>query len=92
MNNPEQLFELFYKNISDDMCPPGLCRSSYRRNWWRERFMYAYNNIQESRELRSWAETPQMWLAGYRQQQPENTPEPKPKFVPPPPLIRSNHG
>ena len=65
MHNPDQLFELFYKNVRDDMCPPGLCRSSYRSNWWRERFMNAYHGIKEPRELMSWAEVPQMWLAAY---------------------------
>lgn len=49
------------------MCPPGLRHHSYRSNWWRERFMNAYLGIQEPRDLRSWAEAPQMWLAGYRE-------------------------
>ncbi len=65
--HPEQLFELFYKNVRDDMCPPGLCRSSYRYHWWRERFMNAFHGIEEERSLRSWAEAPQMWLAAYRE-------------------------
>lgn len=66
-NDPEYLFELFYKNIRDDMCPIGLRHHSFRRHWWRELFMNAYYGIQEPYSLRSWAEAPQMWLAGYRE-------------------------
>ena len=66
-DNPEQLFELFYKNVREDMCPPGLRHHSYRYNWWRERFMNAYYGTKEPYSLMSWAEAPQMWLAGYRE-------------------------
>lgn len=87
---PEQLFELFYKNISDDMCPPELCRTNYKRQWWRERFMNAFHGIQEERSLRSWAEAPQMWLAGYHQFQKEQiASEPKPKFIMAPPPLKT---
>ena len=64
--HPEQLFELFYKDIREDMNPPGMRRSEYMYIWWRERFMNALNGVQESYSLRSWGEAPQMWLAGYR--------------------------
>ncbi len=67
-HNPDQLFELFYKNIRDDMCPPSLRHHTYRYHWWRERFMNAYYGIKEPYELMSWAEAPQMWLAGYNQE------------------------
>ncbi|HGW4224951.1 MULTISPECIES: hypothetical protein [Acinetobacter calcoaceticus/baumannii complex] len=40
--------------------------------WWHERFMNAYCGIQEPHGLRSWAEAPQMWLAGYREKQNED--------------------
>lgn len=66
--HPEQLFELFYKNIRDDMQPPFIWKHSgeARYHFWHVRFMNAYNGIQEPYSLRSWAEAPQMWLAGYR--------------------------
>lgn len=68
MNNPEQLFELFYQDIRQDMNPPGFpkYRSEGMYLWWRERFMNAYYGVQEPYGLRSWGEVPQMWLAGYR--------------------------
>lgn len=92
-DNPEQLFELFYKNVRRDMQPPFIYKhdSKGQHHFWHERFMNAYQGISEPYGLRSWAEAPQMWLAGYYQQQ-ENLCEPKPEFVPPPPLIRFNHG
>lgn len=64
--DPEQLFELFYKNVREDMNPCGLRRHNGMYQWWHERFMNAFYGIQEPRDLRSWAEAPQMWLAGYR--------------------------
>lgn len=93
-DNPEQLFQLFYKNIRPDMNPPFIYKHDSKGvyHFWHERFRNAFYGIEETYGLRSWAEAPQMWLAGYHQQQSENTDEPKPKFVPPPPLIRSNHG
>ena len=88
--HPEQLFELFYKNIRSDMQPPFIYKHDSKGvyHFWHERFMNAYHGVQEPHGLRSWAEAPQMWLAGYHQRQSENTPEPKPEFVPPPPLIK----
>lgn len=67
--HPEQLFELFYKNIRDDMQPPFIWKHSgeARYHFWHARFMNAYFGIQEPYSLRSWAEAPQMWLAGYRE-------------------------
>lgn len=67
--HPEQLFELFYKNIRDDMQPPFIWKHSREAQYhfWRERFMNAYYGIKEPYSLRSWAEAPQMWLAGYRE-------------------------
>lgn len=67
--NPEQLFEQFYKNVTYEMNPPGMPKwqSEGMSQWWRERFMNAYFGIQEPYSLRSWAEAPQMWLAGYRE-------------------------
>ena len=67
--DPEQLFELFYKNVREDMNPCGLRRHNGMYQWWHERFMNAFYGIQEPRHLRSWAETPQMWLAGYREKE-----------------------
>ncbi|MCU4483649.1 hypothetical protein [Acinetobacter ursingii] len=65
--NPEQLFELFYQDITADMNPPGMRhRSEAVRYWWRERFMNAQQGIEEPRSIRSWAEAPQMWLKGYQ--------------------------
>lgn len=66
-NDPEQLFELFYKNVREDMNPCGLRRHNGMYQWWHERFMNAFYGIQEPSHLRSWAEAPQMWLAGYRE-------------------------
>ncbi len=88
-HNPEQLFELFYKNIRPDMQPPFIYKHDSKGvyHFWRERFMNAFYGIEEPYGLRSWAEVPQMWLAGYRQQESENTHEPNPEFVPPPLLI-----
>lgn len=67
--HPEELFELFYKNVRLDMNPPGFPKHHCEgmKRFWYERFMNAYNNVREERDLRSWAEAPQMWLAGYRQ-------------------------
>lgn len=87
--HPEQLFELFYRNVRQDMNPLHLRRGAGMRLWWYERFMNALHGIEEPYSLRSWAEAPQMWLAGYRENQKETQieAEAKPKFVPPPPLI-----
>ena len=65
--NPEQLFELFYKSVREDMNPCGLRRHNGMYQWWHERFMNAYYGIEETHNLRSWGEAPQMWLAGYRE-------------------------
>ncbi len=66
--NSEQLFELFFKDITPEMNPLGMLkyRSEGMYIWWRERFMNALNRVEEPRALRSWAEAPQMWLAGYK--------------------------
>lgn len=65
--NPNQLFELFYQDITPDMNPPGMnYRCEAMSYWWRERFMNAYRGIEETRDLRSWAEAPKMWLKGYK--------------------------
>ena len=66
-HDPKQLFELFYKNITLDMNPPGFPKhySLYMRDWWWERFINAYRGIQEPWAYQSWAEAPKMWLAGY---------------------------
>lgn len=74
MNNPDQLFELFYQDITPDMNPPGMLkyRSEGMYLWWYERFMNAFFSNEEPYSLRSWAEVPQMWLAGYRKAQLDN--------------------
>lgn len=74
-NDPEQLFELFYKNITFDMNPPGFPKYETRmmEEWWRERFMNALHGIQEPLQYRSWGEAPQMWLAGYREHSKEHS-------------------
>lgn len=73
--HPEELFELFYKNVRLDMNPPGFpkhyCEGMKR--FWYARFMNAYNNEQEPKGLMSWAEAPQMWLAGFREKQNEDS-------------------
>lgn len=51
------------------MIPCGLRRHNGMYQWWHERFMNAYYGIQEPSHLRSWAEAPQMWLAGYREKE-----------------------
>lgn len=68
-HNPDQLFELFYKNIRQDMQPPFIWKhnSKGQYHFWHERFMNALHGIQEPKSLMSWAEAPQMWLAGYRE-------------------------
>lgn len=64
-NNPEQLFELFIKNIRKDMNPPFIWKHDSKGvyHFWHERFMNAYHGVQEPHSLRSWAEAPQIWLA-----------------------------
>jgi len=66
--NSEQLFELFFNDITPEMNPPGMpkYRSEGTYKGWHERFMNALNRVEEPRALRSWAEAPQMWLAGYK--------------------------
>ncbi|ATO20010.1 hypothetical protein BS636_10260 [Acinetobacter sp. LoGeW2-3] len=75
--HPEQLFELFYQDLTPDMNPPGMVkhRSEGMFMWWRERFMNALNGIEEPMALRSWAEAPQMWLKGYKRGTQGNNPE-----------------
>ena len=70
IKNPEQLFELFYKNIRDDMHPYFLGKQNHeaKYHFWRERFINAYYGKQETWNLKSWGEAPQMWLAGYNQE------------------------
>lgn len=67
--NPEQLFELFYQDVTPEMNPPGMTKHHGKMMymWWHERFMNALNGVQEPYSLRSWAEAPQMWIAGYQQ-------------------------
>lgn len=69
MDDPLKLFDLFYQDITPEMNPPGFPkhRSEMMHYWWRERFLNAYHGVQEPNGLRSWAEAPQMWLAGYKQ-------------------------
>ena len=71
---PEQLFELFYQDITLEMNPPGMPkhRSEGMFMWWRERFMNAYFGHEESKALSSWAEASQMWLKGYNRGLKEN--------------------
>ncbi len=89
--NPHELFELFYKNITSSMHPWwfGKYNNEGIQYFWRERFMNAFYGNTEPRDLQSWAEAPIMWLAGYRELiKREEQSEPKPKFVPPPPCIK----
>ncbi|WP_349929211.1 hypothetical protein ABJ384_04960 [Acinetobacter sp. A1-4-2] len=76
-NNPEQLFKLFYQSINEKMNPYfiGGHNSEGVYRFWHERFMKAFYGIRESRDLESWAEAPQMWLAGYKQGLKENNQE-----------------
>lgn len=71
MNDPNQLFDIFFQDLTLEMNPPGFpkYRSEMMYSWWRERFMNAYHGVQEPWSLRSWAEAPQMWLAGYKRAQ-----------------------
>ena len=64
--HPEQLFEMFFRNVRDDMNPSGMRRGQVMYHFWHERFMNAFNGIEENYSLKSWAEAPQMWLAGYK--------------------------
>lgn len=45
--HPEELFELFYKNVRLDMNPVGFPKyySEVMKRFWYERFMNAYNNV-----------------------------------------------
>ena len=72
--HPEQLFELFYKDVTPEMNPPGMTKhhGKVMYMWWRERFMNALSGIEEPYALRSWAEAPQMWLKGYNRGLKEN--------------------
>lgn len=65
--HPEQLFELFYQDVTPEMNPPEMpkYKSQVDWYWWRERFMNAFYGIKEQQGLRSWGEAPQMWLKGY---------------------------
>ncbi|MEG2808734.1 MAG: hypothetical protein RR932_12300 [Acinetobacter sp.] len=67
--HPEQLFELFYKNVTFDMNPPGFpkWKCDAMQLFWYERFMNAYYGRVEPLHYRSWGEAPIMWLAGYRE-------------------------
>lgn len=49
------------------MNPPGFPKHhcEVMKRFWYERFMNAYHNVREPMVLMSWAEAPQMWLAGY---------------------------
>ncbi|MCO8066794.1 hypothetical protein NI459_03930 [Acinetobacter schindleri] len=73
----DQLFELFYQDLTPDMNPPGMptWRSQGMFMWWREIFMNALHGVEEPLGLRSRAEAPQMWLAGYKQGMKQNKPE-----------------
>ncbi|MEX5741554.1 hypothetical protein AB6B32_13515 [Acinetobacter baumannii] len=73
--HPEELFELFYKNVRLDMNPVGFPKyySEVMKRFWYARFMNAYNNEREPVALMSWAEAPQMWLAGYREKHNEES-------------------
>lgn len=63
--NPNQLFELFYQDLTADMNPPGMrYRSEAMRYFWLERFMNAHRGIEEPLSMRCWAEAPKMWLRG----------------------------
>lgn len=75
--HPEQLFELFYQDLTPEMNPPGMpkWRSAGMHMWWYERFMNALNGVEEPRALKSWAEAPQMWLKGYKQGMKQSNPE-----------------
>ncbi|NKS46122.1 hypothetical protein [Acinetobacter lwoffii] len=72
--HPDELFELFYQDITPEMNPPGMPKyhSEGMYMWWRELFMNAYFGHQEPYALRSWAEAPQMWLKGYNRGLKEN--------------------
>lgn len=63
--NPDQLFELFYKDLTEDMHPYFVPKTE-RWHWWRDLFMNAFQGIKEPLSRMSWAEAPRMWLAGYR--------------------------
>lgn len=51
--HPEQLFELFNKNITFEMNPPSMPKwqSKGMYQWWNERFMNAYYGVQEPHHL-----------------------------------------
>jgi hypothetical protein len=75
--HPEQLFELFYQDVTLDMNPPEMPKyqGTVMYMWWRKRFMNALSGVKEPYALRSWAEAPQMWLKGYEQGMKQNQPK-----------------
>lgn len=89
--NPHELFELFYKNITPSMHPCWFCKYNNEgiQCFWRERFMNVFYGNTEPRDLQSWAEAPIMWLAGYRElNKAEKQLELKPEFVQLPPCMK----
>ncbi|MDM1022088.1 hypothetical protein QSV37_17590 [Acinetobacter sp. VNK23] len=70
MNDPYQLFHLFYQDVTPDMNPPGMKhRGDAMYHFWRERFINAFLGIEEPCSMRSWGEVPQMWLKGIKRGQ-----------------------
>jgi len=53
------------------MNPPFIYKHDSKglHHFWHERFRNAFYGIEEPYSLRSWAEAPQMWLAGYMEKE-----------------------
>lgn len=59
----EQLFELFFQDVTVDMNPPGIHHGKAMYEFWRLRFIEVIDG--ENSPYRSWNEAPRMWLKGY---------------------------
>lgn len=59
----EQLFELFFQDVTVDMNPAGIRQGRAMYEFWRLRFMEVMDGTNSA--YRSWNEAPRMWLKGY---------------------------
>ncbi|MCK0877036.1 hypothetical protein BFR78_006600 [Acinetobacter pittii] len=72
IKHPLELFELFFKSTTPDMCPPSVRRAGPRamHHFWENRFLNVINGIQEKEfVLAGFSELPTVWLAAWNYQQ-----------------------
>ncbi|MCU4617846.1 hypothetical protein [Acinetobacter pittii] len=72
IKHPLELFEIFFKSITPEMCPPGMRRAGPRAMhlFWENRFLNVINGIQEKEfVLAGFSELPTVWLAAWNYQQ-----------------------